>query len=202
MTDSSSIYVDLLRHGEPEGGKRYRGITDDPLSTLGWQQMWAAADRHQQWEKIISSPLSRCRDFSLALAEKRQLPTFENTGLREIHFGDWEGRSPTQLWQTDKTQYGDFLQDPLSNPPPAGESLQHFSQRVTQAWQQIVDELDTTHTVLIIHGGTIRAILHHLLCIPLSSIMKIEVPFACITRLEIIRDFDGSSYTRLISHGA
>jgi len=28
--------IDLLRHGEPVGGKRYRGQIDDPLSEKGW----------------------------------------------------------------------------------------------------------------------------------------------------------------------
>ncbi|MEK6748901.1 MAG: histidine phosphatase family protein, partial [Pseudomonadota bacterium] len=31
--------VDMIRHGEPVGGKRYRGHRDDPLSDIGWRQM-------------------------------------------------------------------------------------------------------------------------------------------------------------------
>ena len=34
--------IDLLRHGEPLGGGRYRGQMDDALSEKGWQQMWQA----------------------------------------------------------------------------------------------------------------------------------------------------------------
>ena len=34
--------IDLIRHGEPVGGRKYRGQTDDPLSEKGWAQMWAA----------------------------------------------------------------------------------------------------------------------------------------------------------------
>jgi len=32
-----------MRHGEPVGGRAYRGHSiDDPLSEKGWQQMWDA----------------------------------------------------------------------------------------------------------------------------------------------------------------
>jgi alpha-ribazole phosphatase/probable phosphoglycerate mutase len=31
--------LDLLRHGESVGGRKYRGQTDDPLSEKGWAQM-------------------------------------------------------------------------------------------------------------------------------------------------------------------
>ncbi len=34
--------IDLMRHGEPIGGKKYRGQSNDPLSGKGWEQMWAA----------------------------------------------------------------------------------------------------------------------------------------------------------------
>ncbi|MHB1590203.1 MAG: histidine phosphatase family protein [Sulfuricella sp.] len=37
-----STTIDLIRHGEPVGGRRYRGRTDDPLSEKGWNQMWTA----------------------------------------------------------------------------------------------------------------------------------------------------------------
>ena len=31
--------IDLIRHGEPVGGSKYRGQTDDPLSEKGWAQI-------------------------------------------------------------------------------------------------------------------------------------------------------------------
>ena len=35
MTEEAVTTVDLLRHGEPEGGVRYRGSRDDPLNETG-----------------------------------------------------------------------------------------------------------------------------------------------------------------------
>ena len=37
-----STTLDLMRHGEPVGGRKYRGQIDDPLSEKGWAQVRAA----------------------------------------------------------------------------------------------------------------------------------------------------------------
>ena len=38
---ATETIIDLLRHGEPLGGSRYRGNRiDDPLTEKGWRQMW------------------------------------------------------------------------------------------------------------------------------------------------------------------
>ena len=59
-----------MRHGEPEGGGYYRGITDDPLTQTGWRQMNDAVAGRQSWEVIISSPLVRCLDFASDTLER------------------------------------------------------------------------------------------------------------------------------------
>ncbi|HHO59588.1 MAG TPA: histidine phosphatase family protein, partial [Thiotrichales bacterium] len=57
--------IDVIRHGEPEGGRRYRGHSvDDPLTEKGWLQMRSAVPENPPWQHIISSPLVRCLDFS------------------------------------------------------------------------------------------------------------------------------------------
>ena len=39
MSEKIVTRIDLIRHGEPVGGRRYRGQIDDPLSEKGWKQM-------------------------------------------------------------------------------------------------------------------------------------------------------------------
>lgn len=43
--------VDLLRHGEPEGGQMFRGAVDDPLSPRGWEQMRSAVGDCRAWKR-------------------------------------------------------------------------------------------------------------------------------------------------------
>jgi len=56
--------VDLIRHGEPEGGVKLRGWLDDPLSAAGWQQMRAAIAGNNAWQQIVTSPMLRCRELA------------------------------------------------------------------------------------------------------------------------------------------
>ena len=97
MPDPGTTVIDLLRHGEPQGGRRYRGQIDDPLSELGWKQMWDAVGDHAGWDHIVSSPLLRCRSFAEALGEARALPVSVDAGFREIGFGSWEGFTAADL---------------------------------------------------------------------------------------------------------
>lgn len=71
--------IDLMRHGEPQGGRMLRGSTDHPLSDTGWQQVTDAVMRHTvegrpPYDAIVSSPLARCREFALWLGEEFDLP--------------------------------------------------------------------------------------------------------------------------------
>ncbi|MGB5669435.1 MAG: histidine phosphatase family protein, partial [Sedimenticolaceae bacterium] len=85
--------IDLLRHGEPAGGVRYRGDgVDDPLTERGWAQMWAAVGEPSDWTHVVSSPLRRCRSFAEAVAERFDLPLLVDERFRETGFGTWEGR--------------------------------------------------------------------------------------------------------------
>ena len=65
--------VDLLRHGQTEGGQKFRGALDDPLSSLGWKQLRISVGDYLGWQVIVSSPLIRCAAFAKELAERLDL---------------------------------------------------------------------------------------------------------------------------------
>ncbi len=114
----TSTTIDLIRHGEPVGGKRYRGQIDDPLSEKGWQQMWVAVGEHHPWDVIVTSTLSRCRDFAEALGERHGIPVETDARLMEIGFGEWEGRTAAELLAEDPQRLQRFWSDPLNHTPP------------------------------------------------------------------------------------
>ncbi len=197
-----TVTLDLLRHGEPQGGPRYRGQTDDPLSGRGWLQMHRAVAARQPWQRIHSSPLRRCREFAAQLAARRQLPLRIDTAMTEIDFGRWEGRTAAALMRTEAEALGRFWHDPVSHTPHGGESLTDYRDRIVTAWQGLLHELPRQGRVLMItHGGSIRILLHHILDIPLPRLQQIEVPYACLTRLRI--DWHGGvPNVRLAAHGS
>lgn len=180
--------VDLLRHGEPEGGQMFRGAVDDPLSPRGWEQMRAAVGDYRDWEAVISSPLIRCAAFARELAEHLNLPLEIVNEFSELSFGVWEGRSVADVHATDPLALARFWRDPIGCPIPGGEPVEAFDRRVGQAWETLLERHCGQHVLLIAHGGTIRMVLRRLLEMPVRRIWRIEVPFAAISRIRLHRD--------------
>ncbi|MEJ2620973.1 MAG: alpha-ribazole phosphatase [Candidatus Thiodiazotropha sp.] len=168
-------FIGLLRHGETAGGSVYQGWTDVPLTTKGWQQMRKSTARLTKWDQIISSPLQRCRCFAREFAKAHAIPYFEDTRLRELNFGQWEGCSAKQIMSTSPESLQNFWRDPVAHPPPGGETLGHFQSRVVEAWKRLSIDFPQQKILLITHGGVIRILLCHLQQRDLNQLFDIEV---------------------------
>ena len=152
--------IDLLRHGEPKGGKKYRGYSiDDPLSEKGIAQMWDAVGDYDAWDCIVSSPMLRCKAFAEQLNNKLKIPFFIENDLEEVGFGDWEGKSPEQIQAVNQAEFFAFFLDPVNNRPNNSEDLDVFSDRVSTAYQKILEDYEGKHCLVITHAGVIRAIM-------------------------------------------
>jgi probable phosphoglycerate mutase len=183
--------IDFIRHGEPVGGKKYRGYSvDDPLSEIGWDQMWAAVGDYDKWDCIVSSPMKRCKDFSEKLSQKLNIPFFIENDLEEVGFGDWEGKSSDQVKAENQAEYYAFFLDPVHNRPNNAEDLDVFSDRVVSAYQSIIEDYEGRHSLVVTHAGVIRAIMAYVLDAPVSSMYRFNVKNAGITRVRY--DFKGA----------
>ncbi|MCW8934110.1 MAG: histidine phosphatase family protein [Gammaproteobacteria bacterium] len=179
--------IDIIRHGEPEGGRRYRGFSiDDPLSKVGWQQMWDAVPEKPQWQHIISSPLSRCLKFSEALADTMNINYSVVDNLKEIGFGSWEGRTPEDIQNNEGDALENFLLDPVNNRPEGAEPLDDFANRVWAIYEEVAEQYQGQHVLLVAHAGVIRAITSKILSMSLDDVysrLKIEYAAVATTRI-------------------
>ena len=183
--DRITTLVDLLRHGEPVGGVRYRGQTDDPLSHAGWQEMRRAIGTERPWQVIVSSPLSRCLAFAEALSEEAGIPLETDARLKEIGFGDWQGKTREEITRFDPGLVQRFYRDPTTYRPHGAEGLAEFRTRVAAAWRDILDRHAGKHLLVVCHAGIIRMVLAQILEIPLANLFRIKVGTACLTRVEL-----------------
>lgn len=179
----------LMRHGEPEGGRRYRGSQDDALSVAGWQQMRTAlaellSTSERLPERIVTSPLQRCHQFAAETAAAQQVPLIIEPGLREISFGDFEGMTPSAVWERYQTLLLTLWQDPTAATPPNGEPFQAFQARVKVALNALCQSYAGECLLLVIHGGVIRALLGLALDLTPAATLKLEVPYAAISALD------------------
>lgn len=190
------LTLDLMRHGEPLGGRRYRGQIDDPLSERGWAQMRAALGEATPWTRVVSSPLVRCRAFAEELSRQRDLPLSLDDRLREVGFGVWEGKSATEIEFETPGALARFKSDPVHARPHGAEPLDSFYRRVADALDAIRSDHSDAHVLLVGHAGVIRMALAWALAIPQANAYRIEVASAKFTRLR----FDAGRAT-LIFHG-
>lgn len=176
--------IDLLRHGEPEGGVRYRGDgVDDPLSAHGWAQMWAAVGEFSDWTHVVSSPLLRCRRFADAVAQRLDLPLAVDERFREMGFGAWEGRRHEELREAHPEAYYAFFKDAIRHRPPGSEPLDTFYARVRDGLLHVFDEHPEGHILLVCHLGVMRAAAALALDMPLSAAFRMHAPYAGRIRL-------------------
>ena len=155
--------VTLLRHGMTKWNEegRYLGWSDLPLSEVGKQKVRRIAIPSTKPELIITSSLTRCIETAQILYE--DIPIYSDDHLKEIHFGEWEGKTYEQL--TAVPSYAYWLENPNEFAPERGETLSSFQQRVQNAWQRILAtqlEVGAKELLFVVHGGVIRYLLTEL----------------------------------------
>lgn len=176
--------VDLIRHGEPRGGRMIRGQgVDHPLSALGWQQMRAAVGDARPWDQILSSPMARAREFACELATRHGLPLAVDPELREIAMGAWEGKRPSELADQEPAAFTAFRSDPVANRPPGGERLEALQARIGRAYDRQIAAYPGRHLLIVCHAGVSRAIVGHVLDADPQHWYRIRIDYAGLTRV-------------------
>ena len=191
--------IDVIRHGEPVGGRRYRGYgVDDELTETGWTQMRDAVPQDPPWQHIVSSPLKRCLDFSQELANDLQIKCSVDDRVKEIGFGVWEGKTPEDILAEDPEALNHFYADPVNNRPEGAEPLHTFSQRVWDAYQDIVTQHEGKHVLIIAHAGVARAVTANILKMSLDDVYsRLRIEYGGI----ISSTVDKGKPPKLVIHG-
>ena len=196
---SPMTQIDLLRHGEPEGGSKYRGQSDDPLNDRGWQQMRDALGSAASWDVVVSSPLQRCLAFARELAAERGLALEVEDRLKEVGFGSWEGCTKDEIEARAPGSVARFYDDPLRCRPEGAEPLAAFRDRVLEGWEALLGRHAGLRVLLVTHAGVIRMVVGSVLAAPLERAYRIHVPYAGVTRIAV-RGGDRNSQAQLLFH--
>ena len=150
--------------------------------------------------RIISSPLRRCLDFAQELGDQQQITVTVAPTFGEIHFGDWEGALTDEIFKQSPKAVEAFWSDPLQNPPPNGETMEQFKERVIEGWETLISDRKGKHSLVITHGGVIRMILANLLQMPMRPLSYLSVPHACMSRISIYHSAGHPDWPQLSWH--
>lgn len=150
--------ISIIRHGHTEANEKaqYIGVTDLPLSERGKRELEekAAAREYPKVEKVYTSPLLRCVQTAGILFKGADIAEVE--GLREIDFGEFEGKTAEELMGLDS--YKEWLKGGLDNKAPGGESLREMTGRTFEALNEILTDMMNERifdAAVITHSGII-----------------------------------------------
>ena len=153
----------FVRHGQTDWNAetRFQGTRDIPLNDTGRGQ----ASRNGKVlkdiidpskVKFVASPLKRTRETMEILRREMGLDAEvykTDDRLKELSFGDWEGRTVSELEETQSELWADRQANKWNFRPPQGESYQDLADRL-RSW---VDEIDGP-LVVVSHGGVNRGL--------------------------------------------
>lgn len=178
----------LVRHGEAEGSAGLAlGHLDLPLSDLGARNMEALA---ASWRGplpglLFASDLKRATNSARILARRFGIEPIIDARLREVSFGDWEGRSWDEIYETDRQRYDAWSGRWWDLAPPGGESFADLAARVLAWFQNVRDWGEGEDVIVVAHGGSIRALLVELLAIPRERAFDLQLSPARVSAVEI-----------------
>ncbi len=88
-------------------------------------------------------------------------------GLRERHFGDWEGKTFNEIAARYPDAFASWKDDPLRFSPINGESTLEVRERAMQTLAPIIRRHRGETLCIVAHGGINRIILAEFLGLPL-----------------------------------
>lgn len=185
----TGFVLHLLRHGAPERPGLLLGHTDAAPTAEG---IAACAERAAGLtvERLVASDLQRCRLAGESIGAAFGLPLTIDPRWRELDFGAWDGAAP----ETVETQALDrFRTDPDLYPPPEGERWSSLVARVAEA----IDALAPVPTLVVTHGGAMRAALHHCCGFDQRQLWGFDLPYGALVSLRLWREEQTAQITGL-----
>ncbi|MEY4494636.1 MAG: hypothetical protein RL570_751 [Actinomycetota bacterium] len=146
--------IGILRHGQTDWNIDFRlqGVTDIPLNETGIAQARDAAEviDPNEWDLILTSPLSRARATAEIVAEVNGFAeALIEPLLLERSFGEAEGMTHEE-W---RAKYAD------TNVVPGGESLADLEARANLLLETLANKYRGQKVLAVSHGALIRILL-------------------------------------------
>jgi broad specificity phosphatase PhoE len=182
--------VILVRHGQTDENVsgRISGQGPVPLNARGQEQARVVAEALAPLgvNYIFSSPLVRARQTAEFLAARLQQSIEEIPDLREVGYGDWEGKTFNEM-RTHPVAHQVF-HDPMNATFPNGESLLEVQQRGIRVIESVRNTYPQAIVTIVSHGDVIRTALAHYLGMPFNEYRRLDLDNGAISVLEL---FDG-----------
>lgn len=151
----------LIRHGMTDGNLKgqYIGSTDISITTNGIKELedLKKKDIYPRCDLVFSSPMLRARQTAEIIFPGKEI--IVNDNLREIDFGEFEGKTAEEL--KDREDYTKWVSGELPA-APGGESTLEFAARLCTGIGEVVRRMmdeEVYSAGVVMHGGAIMTLL-------------------------------------------
>lgn len=156
-----STKIILIRHGQTKANaqRKYIGSTDARLDATGRRQARRLGQRLAQIkiDCVYASSALRAKEFARIVFSGRRIRLA--AGLREIHFGIFEGLNHEELMKRYRAVYCRWLKHKFAAPVPGAEPLADFRKRVFRELNTIAGRHPGKTVAIVTHAGPIRMII-------------------------------------------
>jgi len=185
-----SLTIYFMRHGETTASQTggYCGTLDPDLTPEGYQMAEDFADVYKSlsWVAVFSSPLRRAVATAKPICKAAGIRMHLKEGLREIAYGQWEGKNPEAVNREFHDDYVRWLSDPGWNAPTGGERGIDIARRSSLVLEEIEKTYTTGNILVVSHKATIRIMLCFLIGIDVGRFRdRISMPVSSISIVEM-----------------
>jgi broad specificity phosphatase PhoE len=181
------LRVHLVRHAAFDGvGRLMVGRTPGvSLSDDGRAQArrLASAFADEKLAAVYSSPLERARETAAAIADVHGLTHATCDAFAELDLGDWTGCTVADL--ESHSAWRDFNTLRSLTRIPAGELMLETQTRAVRGLLEMQRHHDNATIVIVSHADVIRAVLGHLLGMPMDHLLRLEIAPASYSTVEL-----------------
>ena len=157
----------LVRHGQTDLSRanQFCGDLDIPLNETGTAMAEALGLRYggDPWAGIYASPRNRARATAQPVARRAGLEVQVLEGLREISYGEWEGKPEEEVAHMDPERFAAWGANPADVAPPGGETGRQIAVRALAAVEEVRARHAEGQVLLVSHKATLRVLLCALL---------------------------------------
>ena len=184
------LVVFFLRHGQTTFSRdnMFCGSGLDPELTGDGAQMseaFASAYRALSWTAIYTSPLKRTLATARIIGERVAITPRPHDGLKEIGYGEWEGKSVEEVRRDFHDDYLRWSSDPAWNAPTGGESAILIARRALEVVEEIKRAHSEGNILVVSHKATIRTVLCALLGIDVGRFRyRLGCPVGSVSTVE------------------
>ncbi len=181
----------LVRHAQSEFNEKgiFQGKLDSDLTPLGFVQarLLASSLSKEKIDRIISSPQRRAYKTALTVSDLLGVPLEVDERIREMSFGELEGKEFIAVAQEYGERIRRWLKNPIKNPLPTQESMKEFIERI-ESFLRDIESSKEESVCVVAHGGSLQALLCLSTGIGVENMWSLHMDNTGLTLLE--RDGD------------